>query len=222
MIICRRCYRYYGYLKCHLNSRVVFDPHARDWSDIHWTSADWREYYPDAAEPIPPDAPPPRGRPFQTNMFVDAAHATNLVNRRSVTGFIILICGAPIVWYSKRQNTIETSTFGSEFVALRIATERLEALRIKLRMMGIRLDGPTNCFCDSESVVQNVSEPESTLKKRHNAIAYHKVREAAAAGTLRVAHESGKAEYGKHAHEISSLLDLEERCFPHVTLSVLC
>jgi len=182
----------FGYLKTHLNSRLVYDPNARDWNDVKWISGDWKDYYPEATEQIPSDAPPPRGRKFQTNMFVDADHAANLVNRRSVTGFIIFICGAPIVWYSKRQNTIETSTFGSEFVALKIATERLEALRYKLRMMGIRLDGPTNCFCDSESVVRNVTEPESTLKKKHNSIAYHKVREATAAGILRVAHEPGK------------------------------
>jgi hypothetical protein len=54
------------------------------------------------------------------------------------------------MWYAKRQNTIESSTFGSEFVALRIAYELNDALRYKLRMFGVCIDGPTNSFCDNE------------------------------------------------------------------------
>jgi hypothetical protein len=76
--------------------------------------------------------PIPLGKPLQMNMFCDALHASDLVTRRSTTGFLIYLFGAPVVWYSKRQNTVESSTFGSEFVALRIATEKVEALIIKL------------------------------------------------------------------------------------------
>ena len=89
----------------------------------------------------------------------------------------------------KRQETVETSTFGSEFVAMRIAVEIIEGLRYKLRMMGIPIDGPASVFCDNNSVVLNASTPESQLKKKHNAIAYHRTREACAAGTIRIAHE---------------------------------
>jgi hypothetical protein len=97
-----------------------------------------------------------------------------------------------IDWYSKRQNTVESSSFGSEFIALRIATEKLEALRYKLRMMGIPIDGPANVFCDNESVVKSSTRPESTLKKKHISICYHKVRESQAGGSTRVAWESGE------------------------------
>ena len=98
---------------------------------------------------------------------------------------------APILWYSKRQNTVETSTFGSEYVALKTAVEMIEGMRYKLRMMGVPLDGPTNVFCDNESVVKNSTKPESALKRRHNAIAYHRCREAQAAGIIRIAFEDG-------------------------------
>ena len=86
-------------------------------------------------------------------------------------------------------NTIESSTFGSEFVALKIATERLEALRYKLRMMGIGIQGMTNTFCDNASVIQNITDPSSMLTKKHNAIAYLKVQESVAAGEQRIAYE---------------------------------
>jgi hypothetical protein len=93
---------------------------------------------------------------------------------------------APIAWYSKRQNTVESSTFGSEFVALRVATEMCQALRYKLRMFGVAIDGPTSVMCDNKSVQTNASVPTSQLGKKHNAICYHKVRENVAAGVIRV------------------------------------
>ena len=68
----------------------------------------------------------------------------------------------------------------------------IDALRYKLRMFGVPLQGPTNVFCDNESVVKNTTVPESVLKKKHAAISYHRVREAVASGTMRIAHESGE------------------------------
>jgi hypothetical protein len=64
--------------------------------------------------------------------------------------------------------------------------------RYKLRMFGVPIDGPANVFCDNRGVVRNTSIPESTLMKKHNAINYHSVREAAAAGILRVGKEDGE------------------------------
>ena len=108
---------------------------------------------------------------------------------RSQTGILMFLNKAPIVWYSKRQNTAETSTFGSEFIAMRMAVEHIEALRYKLRMFGIPIEGPTNVFCDNEAVFKNTTIPESTLKKKHNSICYHRCREAVAARVMRVAKE---------------------------------
>ena len=100
---------------------------------------------------------------------------------------------APVLWYSRRQNTVETSTFGSEFVALRIATELIESLRYKLLMFGVPIEGSANVFCDNESVVKSSGVPESRLKKNHCSIAYHRVREAIAAGTLLVYYERSES-----------------------------
>lgn len=113
------------------------------------------------------------------------------MTRRSHTGIFLFVQNAPILAYSKRQNTVEAATFGSEFVALRICKELIVALRYKLRMFGVPIDGPTNVFCDNRGVVKNASVPESALTKKHNAINYHAVREAAAAGILRVGKEDG-------------------------------
>jgi hypothetical protein len=105
--------------------------------------------------------------------FLDADHAGCRVTRLSHTGIIIYVQGAPIMWYSKWQNTVESSTFGSEFIAMKTAIEQIEALRYKLHMIGIPIEGPANVFCDNEAMFKNSAFPESTVKKKHNSIANH-------------------------------------------------
>ena len=131
--------------------------------------------------------PEARGHDVIITCFVDTNHAGNVTDRRSQTGILIFINKAPIQWYSKRQALVEASTFGAEFCAVRIATEMIESLRYKLRMFGIPINGPANVHCDNEAVYKNTSIPESTLKKKHHSIAYHRCREAIAAGTMRIA-----------------------------------
>ena len=80
---------------------------------------------------------------------------------------------APIQWFSKKQGSVETSTFGTEFVALKTAAEANQGLRYKLWMMGVPVEEPSYIFGDNQSVLNNTSLPESVLKKKNNAIAYH-------------------------------------------------
>ena len=101
---------------------------------------------------------------------MDANHAGNMANRRSHSRIIIYVNNSPIIWYSKQQNTVEASSFVSEFVALRFATGMIEALRYNLRCFRILVEGPAEVFCDTMSVVKNLSISTSALNKRHNAI----------------------------------------------------
>ena len=68
----------------------------------------------------------------------------------------------------------------------------VKALRYKLRMFGVPLDGPASIFCDNEAVYKNTSIPESVLSKKHHSIAYHRCREAVAALTVRITKEGTK------------------------------
>jgi hypothetical protein len=188
-------YRIFWYLKKAKPSRIIFDPSTIDTDQQLFPEVDkeaWRDFYEYAEEPMPPTMPTPRGLGVKVSCYVDADHAANRVTRRSHSGIIIYCQNTPIIWFSKRQNTVETSSFGSEFVALRIATELIQALRYKLRMFGIPVEGPADIFCDNQSVTKNASIPTSVLSKKHNAICYHKVREAQASGAQRVAWIQGE------------------------------
>ncbi len=121
----------FAYLKKHLRSRIILDATQPFVNEESFIPADWSDFYRDAHEAIPPNAPEPRGKSVTISCFVDADHAGNQVTRRSHTGIIVFCNRAPIIWYSKRQNTVETSTFESEFIAARIAVELIEGLRYK-------------------------------------------------------------------------------------------
>ena len=71
-------------------------------------------------EELPPKMAEPRGNMGRISAFVNADHSGNAVTRQSHSGIIIFVQNAPIIWFSKRQNTVEAAIFGSEFVALRI------------------------------------------------------------------------------------------------------
>jgi hypothetical protein len=90
---------------------------------------------------IPSDASIPHGKEVDFRLFVDSDHAGEQFTRRSRTGFVIYLNMAPIVWFSKRQPTVESSVFGAEFVAMKNGTETCRVLRYKLRMMGATLSG---------------------------------------------------------------------------------
>ena len=207
-------YHVFAYLKNHLDwGRIAYDPVLPPIDERAFAGdIDWTDFYGDVVEELPPKMPEPLGKAVTISAFVDANHAGNVVTRRSHSGIIIFVQNAPIVMFSKRQNTVEAASFGSEFVALRICKELIVALRYKLRMFGVPIDGPANVFCDNNGVVKNTSLPESTLQKRHNAINYHVVREAAAAGILRVGKEDGA----------TNLADLLMKCVDGVKRFELC
>ena len=175
--------RIFGYLRRYPDYEIRIDPnpHPRDLVQpdkrAQYQSIDWSEYYPDACEEFPPDQPDPVIFLVQTTVYVDADHAHDKLTRRSVTGVLLFVNNTPVKWISKRQNTVEASTYGSEMVAARQACELIIEYRYNLRMLGFELDGPTMMLGDNNAVVLSSTIPSSQLKKKHLSIAYHKIRE---------------------------------------------
>ena len=166
-------YHIFAYLKKHENgARIVFDPKTPQMDErVFKSNADWRDFYGDVTEELPLNMPKPRGQPVVVSCFVDANHTGNVISRRSRKGiFLIYVQNVPIIWFSKRQNTVESSSFGCEFVALRAAKDMVVALCYKLRMFGVPINGPANVFCGNNGVVKNTTIPELMLTKKHNAI----------------------------------------------------
>ena len=67
---------------------------------------DWKDFHGDVEEELPPNMPDPRGNVVRISAFLNDNHAGNVVTCRSHSGIIIFVPNAPIIWFSKRQNTV--------------------------------------------------------------------------------------------------------------------
>jgi hypothetical protein len=111
-------------------------------------------------------------------VFFDADHAHDHVTRRSISGIIVFVGSTPVIWQSKRQGCIATSTYCAEFISMRTAVEEAISIRYMLRCLGVLVTKPTDLYGDNFGVIQSAEVPEGELKKKHIAISYHYVREA--------------------------------------------
>jgi len=184
-----RLQRVYGYIRKFPHGTIRVRTHKPDYSEIPDVEHDWAySVYGNVQELVPKDIPPPLGKSVITTTYVDANLYHDHLTGRAVTGILHLINGMPLEWFSKRQNTVETATYGSEFVAARIATDQIIDIRTTLRYLGVPVDGKSYMFGDNQSVVTSSTVPHSGLNKRHNALSYHRVREAIASKMLSFTH----------------------------------
>ena len=184
----QRLHRLYGYLRYAPDAAIRFRTGIPDNETLYPEPSekfDWsRTVYGPGKEEIPDYAPAPKGKVVRHSTFVDANLMHCLVTGKACTGVIHLVNGTPIDWYAKRQGTVETATYSSEFVAARTATEQVIDIRLMLMSMGVPIDGPTWMMGDNASVIMSGSIPASLLKKRHNALSYHRVRSAIACNII--------------------------------------
>ncbi|KAL7577484.1 hypothetical protein ACA910_004765 [Epithemia clementina (nom. ined.)] len=180
-----RAKRIYGYLHMFPDGAICFRVGEPDYSSLPEQVHDWsRPVYGNIKELVPTDCPPPLGNFVTLTHFKDANLMHDLVTGRSVTAILHFINGTPIDWYSKRQSTVETATFGSEFVSARTATDQAMEFRHTLRYLGVPIRNQSFLFGDNKSVITNATLPFSILSKHHHLLSYHRVREAVAARWL--------------------------------------
>ena len=143
------------------------------------------KYYKEELDPYFPD---PTAEELDITIFSDSDHAHDLVTGRSITGLIAFVGSTPVYWKSKRQTSVHTSTFGSEFMASKAAVELAITLRYHLRAMGIKVSKPTTIYADNKSVCINATNPASSLNKKAVALAYHFVRQHQAGKVVKIFH----------------------------------
>jgi hypothetical protein len=211
----------FGYLKKRPNRRIVVDSrdpifeNCEDDFEIDYT-VELESMYPDAFEEIDANLPEAMFDELAITAFVDSDHAHDKVTRRSVTGLLILVGRTPVFFSSKRQGSVETSTYGAEFCAMRTAAEEIIAVRYMIRCLGVKVRRATPVFGDNLGVIQNCTIKESLLKKKHVAIAYHKVRECAAAQIVHPIKISGVRNWADMLTK-----SLIERVFRYLTNGVM-
>jgi hypothetical protein len=180
-----RLKRMYGYLRKFSSAAIRVRVDEPQLGELPDQSFEWcHSIYGNVEEILPCVLPPPLGNTVTTVTYTDANLYHDILTGRSVTG-ILHFCNQTLIdWYSKRQATVETATFGSEFTAARIASDQIMDFRMTLRYLGVPITSVSYMFGDNQAVVTNSTIPHSSLNKRHNALAYHRVREMIAAKIL--------------------------------------
>ena len=183
-----RLKRIYGYLrkfpKGAIRFRTGIPPNEELFGEMEEHS--WMyTVYENAEEEIDPNWPEPKGAMVRLSTYKDADLMHCKVTGRSCSGILHFLNQTPIHWFSKLQGTVEAATFGSEFVAGRIATDQIIEFRGTLRSMGVPIEEMSWLIGDNQSVITQSTVPQSMLTKRHNALSYHQVHWAIAAKILK-------------------------------------
>ncbi len=181
------------YLANFKDAAIRFRTNEPDYSMLPDPEYGWdRSVYGEVREEIPNDAPEPLGNYVTTTSYMDANLYHCMLTGRAVTGVMHLLNQTPIEAYSKKQSTVETSTYGAEFLAGRTCFEQLMDIRLSLRYLGVPIREKSYVFGDNESMINGGSVPDAKLHKRHVALSWHRVREALSSGAYLLYHIDGR------------------------------
>ena len=189
-----RAKRIVGYLLFLPDGAIRFRTGEPDFSSLKDQEYDWtRSVYSGACEQIPHDIPKPVGKHVQTTHYADANLHHDLATGKAGTSVLHFLNQTPIDAYTKRQSTVETATYGSEFVAARTAVDQIIDIRTTLRYLGVPIRDKSYMFGDNRSVVTSSTVPNSTISKRHHLASYHRVSEAIASKYISFHWKDGKS-----------------------------
>jgi Reverse transcriptase (RNA-dependent DNA polymerase) len=170
---------------------------TKEWSLVYWRvhpveglpRGEITLFSDDGNAPLAPF--PSMDHPHRLYAFVDAAHATDLVTRRSVSGMCCLLGGAAVIFKSKQQDTVATSSTEAEFIAAVLAGKLIKYLRSILKELGFEQDAPTPIFEDNQAAIHMVNSSKPTPRSRHIDIQFYAIQEWKQRGILTMHHISG-------------------------------
>jgi hypothetical protein len=136
---------------------------------------------------------PTHTNPKELIGYVDAAHATDLRTRRSVTGYVITLCGAAICYRSKLQSTVATSSTEAEFIAAVTAAKSIKYLRFVLADLGSDFvqEHPTIMYEDNAAAILMINSSKPTPRSRHIDIQHFAIQEWKLRGDIILSHLAG-------------------------------
>jgi hypothetical protein len=129
----KRLQRIYGSLSKMQFASIRVRTEEPDFSDISDPEYDWTyAVYVKVKELLPKDVPEPLYKYITLSHYVDANLMHDITSGKSVTGILHLVNKTPIDWYSKKHATVETVTYGSEFIVARVCVEQIIDLHTTL------------------------------------------------------------------------------------------
>jgi hypothetical protein len=110
---------------------------------------------------------------WELEAYSDSNYAGDKDNRKSITGFAILISGVPISWKSKGQLNVTLSSNEAEYVVLCETVREVKFITQLLSMMNIEFKKPIRIHVDNIGAVFLSENTNSSERTKHIDIKYH-------------------------------------------------
>jgi hypothetical protein len=165
-----------------------------DWG-IHYWRPSPRHELPEVpfSAPVPDvDTVVPQATSFLELVgYVDSAHANDLRQRRSTTGYGFMLAGGVVAWRTKTQSITATSSTEAEFLAAVSAAKVAKYLRMVLKQLGFEQTQPTILYEDNVSAIRMINAMKPTERSRHIDIQFFAIQDWRQQGHLRLLHVPG-------------------------------
>ena len=131
--------------------------------------------------------------------YSDADWGSNLDDRRSVSGVLLMLNGGPVVYKSKYQRTVALSTSEAEYMALSMCTQDVLWVRTMLADLGFEQKKSTVIWEDNQGAIALATNPGYHARTKHVDIRHHFIREKVLNGDIRVM-------YKETEHQLADIL----------------
>jgi hypothetical protein len=111
--------------------------------------------------------------------YADASFADNdSSSRKSTTGIVFMLCGVPIVWHSKKQTLVTTSTAEAEYVAISTCSNTVVWLHNLYHfVIGHSLVEPLVLYTDNNAALTIASSDGVTNANKHIELRFHIIKD---------------------------------------------
>ena len=183
-----------GYLAKFRDFKIRFCMDPPDYSSVpDIPERDWKYTpYSIRSEDLPLDAPKPKGKPITLTHYFDANLMHDVLLGKDFTGTIHFWNKTPMDWFSKKQSTSETATYGSKFLSCITCFEQAVHHQNYIRYLGALVHPISYAWGDNELMINSATNPDARIHKRHNILLFHFVRNIIAARYINLQHLKSK------------------------------
>jgi hypothetical protein len=118
--------------------------------------------------------------------YSDADWGSNLDDRRSVSGVMIMMNGGPVIYKSKYQQTVALSSAEAEYLALSMCTQEVIWVRAMMKDLGYEQPLATQVWEDNQGAIALANNTGYNARTKHVDIRHHFIREKVAGGDIKI------------------------------------
>jgi hypothetical protein len=122
---------------------------------------------------------------FTKVAYSDASFAVGLT-KQSITGFVVMINGVPILWGSLKQTIVVDSTCSAEYVAASVCCKQVMQAENMVQFLDFTCPRPYTMYTDSQACLKIATTASKMGMVRHLEIRYHLVRCIVLSGNIKL------------------------------------